>query len=197
MTGLFGVTDWQAYFEEGNLAHIPTSSCVTLAFDTSKEIKNIPRVPKYDSNTIFNTMKRLAPLKTLVNEIKYLGMEDYFQSQQLTFFAPNYSSLEMYSMDNEETKNFERVRRSRMLDILNAHVLEVPLYPEQMSERILRIHTLLKDYFIISDNKNNKNAIYNTSSKNDPAKIISTINCSNGMLYILDKLIYPDVLVIN
>lgn len=195
MTSLFTPTNWESYVEQ-NLDHVPyDNKCVTLVFDEHREPRDINyiQLERKNPNTIFNKLKKITKMKDFIKDIQYLGLEDFFHTQNITLFAPKNSSLQKYALDNEQAINFEKVRRNRMFDILNAHILQVPFYPEQMVGRISRIHTLLEGYYIVSDKGK---LIYNTSSTNDTAaKILDSVKCDNGMIYVIDKFVYPDTLV--
>ncbi len=193
MTSLSVESQWQSYVEEG-LDHIP-KKCIQLAFDTKMQdeeqyIKN-PCCTN-DPYSVLSVLKKLKGMEKVVDVIENLGIEDFFQTEKMTFFAPLKADIEKIAKNySYNTKNFQKYRFNRMLDIINAHLLPTPVYPEQLDhKRELRLNTLFKKYYIIS---NGGKLICNTSTKSSPAKIVSAIQCTNGMIYVLDKLIEPDV----
>lgn len=199
--------------------------------------KNIKKLHKPD--TIGNVINMLTDCKYFTsllrsdpNFIKVLNEKNYVHGN--TLFLPIDSSfhiLEKFYDENvpdstrEENKSIYtadmgmNVKASKLFEILKTHILKLAIYPEQLSERPLRIKPLSeKNEFFVKNMKifnTDKSKLYSRlthpyqSTSPDYTNlesfyqdkepfvksidILQGIECSNGFIYIISEPIIPAV----
>jgi hypothetical protein len=200
---------------------------------------NIKKLNKPD--TIGNVINMLSDCKYFTSLlrsdpsfIKILNEKNYVHGN--TLFLPIDSSfhlLEKFYSENvpDSTKEENRdiytadlgvnVKSSGLFEILKTHILKQAIYPEQLSERPLRVkplsqqneffvknmkifnmaksniyNTLTHPYKSTSPNYTNLDSFYDAkepTSKGNWIDILQAIECSNGFIYIISEPIIPSV----
>jgi hypothetical protein len=198
---------------------------------------NIKKLHKADTiGNVINMLEDCSYFTSLLRSdpsfIKVLNEKNYVHGN--TLFLPidaNFNILEKFYSENvpdstkEENRNIYtadlgvNVKSSGLFEILKTHILKQAIYPEQLSDRPLRVKPLsVNNEFFIKNMKifnMDKSNIYNTlthpykstspnytnlesfyNSKEEHSKsidILQAIECSNGFIYIISEPIIPPV----
>ncbi len=163
--------------------------------------------------SIYNMMKKNKYLSRFTETIDQLQLRQFFQASNpsahengLTVFAPINSNFELFdrcAFDmgcSHITTNLDG-RYSNVLDrknnLIKYHVVNVPIYPEQLFNRIYRINTILKGNQLISDGfertTNTRKGSMNLSvtDAKRTVKILDVVEATNGFIYITEYPLTP------
>jgi uncharacterized surface protein with fasciclin (FAS1) repeats len=149
-------------------------------------------LPNTRVDNIWTTISSVPQSKAFSNLISKFGLENYINgdktrwnmSEQMTMFVPvtNIEKI-LGSIQNSNTL--------RMEHILQCHLVNFPILPVQLFDGINRIETLYKGQNITIRGTENEMFIITPENINELNRIVSCKQTNNGMIYFIEKPLFP------